>query len=106
MTPKLGQVDIGDYDSFVMADIPGFIGGASEGKGLGSQFLQHIERTKTLLFMIDLASYHEMEYQYDTLRVELENYSKVLSTRSYAIALTRSDAMSPEEAEEKSLAFI
>ena len=106
LTPKLGQVDIGDYDSFVMADIPGIIEGASEGRGLGTQFLQHIERTKTLLFMIDLASYHEMEYQYDTLRVELENFSKVLSTRSYAIALTRSDAMSPEEAEAKSLAFI
>lgn len=106
LTPKLGQVNIGDYDSFVMADIPGIIGGASEGKGLGLQFLQHIERTKTLLFMIDLASYHDMEYQYDTLKVELENFSPVLSTRSYAIALTRSDAMSPEEAEEKSSAFI
>jgi GTP-binding protein len=106
LTPKLGQVNIGDYDSFVMADIPGIIGGASEGKGLGLQFLQHIERTKTLLFMIDLASYHDMEYQYDTLKVELENFSAVLSTRSYAIALTRSDAMSPEEAEEKSAAFI
>ncbi len=106
LTPKLGQVDIGDYDSFVMADIPGIIGGASEGKGLGLQFLQHIERTKTLLFTIDLASYHEMEYQYDTLKVELENFSKVLSTRSFAIAMTRSDAMSPEEAEEKSAAFI
>ncbi len=106
LTPKLGQVDIGDFDSFVMADIPGIIGGASEGKGLGTQFLQHIERTKTLLFMIDLASYHDMEYQYDTLRVELENFSKTLSQRSYAIALTRSDAMSPEEAEEKTLAFI
>jgi len=106
LTPKLGQVDIGDYDSFVMADIPGIIGGASEGKGLGTQFLQHIERTKTLLFMIDLASYHEMEYQYDTLKVELENFSKTLSTRSFAIALTRSDAMTPDEAEEKTLAFI
>lgn len=106
LTPKLGQVDIGDYDSFVMADIPGIIGGASEGKGLGLQFLQHVERTKTLLFTIDLASYHEMEYQYDTLKVELENFSKILATRSYAIAMTRSDAMSIEEAEEKSNAFI
>ncbi len=106
LTPKLGQVNIGDYDSFVMADIPGIIGGASEGKGLGLQFLQHIERTKTLLFTIDLGSYHEMEYQYDTLKVELENFSQVLSTRSYAIAMTRSDVMTPEEAGEKASAFI
>lgn len=106
LTPKLGQVNIGDYDSFVMADIPGIIGGASEGKGLGLQFLQHIERTKTLLFTIDLASYHEMEYQYNTLKVELENFSQLLATRSYAIAMTRSDAMSIEEASEKASAFI
>jgi len=106
LTPKLGQVNIGDYDSFVMADIPGIIGGASEGKGLGLQFLQHIERTKTLLFTIDLGSYHEMEYQYDTLKVELENFSAVLATRSFAIALTRSDVMTAEEASEKASAFI
>lgn len=106
LTPKLGQVDIGDYDSFVMADIPGIIEGASEGRGLGTQFLQHIERTKTLLFMIDLASYHTMEYQYDHLKIELENYSKVLAGRSFAIALTRSDAMSAEEVQEKTEAFI
>lgn len=106
LTPKLGQVQVGDYDSFVMADIPGIIGGASEGKGLGIQFLQHIERTKTLLFMIDLASYHEMLPQYETLREELVKYSETLSGRNFAIALTRSDAMSAEEVAEKAAAFI
>lgn len=106
LTPKLGQINVGDFDSYIMADIPGIIGGASEGKGLGLKFLRHIERTKTLLFMIDLASYLEMEYQYQTLKEELEKFSPLLAERNYAIALTRADAMSPEEAVEKSSAFL
>ena len=106
LTPKLGQVNVGDYDSFVMADIPGIIGGAHEGKGLGLQFLQHIERTKTLLFMIDLASYHEMLPQYETLRSELVQFSQALSGRSYAIALTRLDALPADEAGRKVADFI
>jgi len=97
LTPKLGQVAVNEYEYFVMADIPGIIGGASDGKGLGLQFLQHIERTKTLLFMIDIASYREAIDQYNTLKLELESFSSKLSTRSYAIALTRSDAVSPED---------
>jgi GTP-binding protein len=106
LTPKLGQINIGDYDSFIMADIPGIIGGASEGKGLGLKFLRHIERTKTLLFMIDLASYLEMQYQYETLKQELEAFSPLLAERNFAIALTRADAMSPEEAIEKTNEFL
>lgn len=106
LTPKLGQINIGEYDSYIMADIPGIIGGASEGKGLGLKFLRHIERTKTLLFMIDLASYMEMEYQYSTLKEELQAFSEQLSERNFAIALTRADAMSPEEAKEKTESFI
>jgi len=105
LTPKLGQINI-DYDSYIMADIPGIIGGASEGKGLGLKFLRHIERTKTLLFMIDLASYHELEYQYETLKKELVAFSPLLAERNYAIALTRADAMSPEEAIEKTNSFL
>lgn len=106
LTPKLGQINIGEFDSYIMADIPGIIGGAAEGKGLGLKFLRHIERTKTLLFMIDLASYHELEYQYETLKQELEKFSPLLAKRNYAIALTRADAMSPEEAVEKTNAFL
>jgi GTP-binding protein len=101
LTPKLGQVDVGDYDSFVMADIPGIIGGASEGKGLGLTFLRHIERTKILLFMVDLASYHEMGTQYSTLKEELFKFSEKLDTSSYAIALTRVDAVPEDEVNAK-----
>jgi GTP-binding protein len=106
LTPKLGQVNIGEYDSFVMADIPGIIGGAHEGKGLGLKFLRHIERTKTLLFMIDLASYRELDFQYSTLKDELVKFSEKLSKRKYAIALTRVDAMAAEEVNEKVNSFI
>ncbi len=106
LTPKLGQINIGEFDSYVMADIPGIIGGASEGKGLGLKFLRHIERTKTLLFMIDLASYLELDYQYNTLKTELEAFSPLLAERNYAIALTRADAMTPEEAVEKTKGFL
>ena len=77
LTPKLGVVHIGEYDSFMMADIPGIIEGASDGRGLGHEFLKHIERTKTLLLLIDAANYREMKYQYETLLVELKRYSKI-----------------------------
>ena len=91
LTPKLGVVKV-DFRSFVIADIPGIIEGASEGKGLGLQFLRHIERTKTILFMIDLASHRDPFYQYETLRKELEKYSEKLANRKYAIALTKCES--------------
>jgi|AGBJ01.1.fsa_nt_gi GTP-binding protein len=97
LTPKLGVVHIGDFESFMMADIPGIIEGASDGRGLGLEFLKHIERTKTLLLMIDAANYREMKYQYETLLVELQRYSKTLATRKHAIAITKIDSLSQEE---------
>jgi GTP-binding protein len=97
LTPKLGVVHMGDYDSYMMADIPGIIEGASDGRGLGHEFLKHIERTKTLLLMIDAANYREMKYQYETLLVELQRYSSTLATRKHAIAITKIDALSKEE---------
>jgi GTP-binding protein len=97
LTPKLGQVNIGDFESFIMADIPGIIGGAHEGKGLGIQFLRHIERTKTLLFMIDLASYRDLKEQFETLRSEVSAFSDKLAVSKYAIALTRADIVPQEE---------
>jgi GTP-binding protein len=106
LTPKLGVVKISEFESFVMADIPGIISGASEGKGLGLQFLKHIERTKSLLFMIDISSYKEPITQYKTLKKELSKFSDRLAKRSYAIALTKIDALGVEEANEKILKFI
>ncbi|PHS38508.1 MAG: GTPase ObgE [Sulfurovum sp.] len=97
LTPKLGVVLIGEYDSFMMADIPGIIEGASDGRGLGHEFLKHIERTKTLLLLIDAANYREMKYQYETLLIELQRYSETLATRKHAIAITKIDALSPDE---------
>ncbi len=97
LTPKLGQVNIGDYESFVMADIPGIIGGAHEGKGLGIQFLRHIERTKTLLFMVDLGSYRDLKEQIETLKAEVSQFSDKLAKSKYAIALTRADIIPPED---------
>ncbi|MBA1438153.1 MAG: GTPase ObgE [Epsilonproteobacteria bacterium] len=97
LTPKLGQVNIGDYESFVMADIPGIIGGAHEGKGLGIKFLRHIERTKTLLFMIDLASYRDLKEQIEVLKQEVSKFSDKLGSSKYAIALTRVDIVNPDD---------
>jgi len=91
LTPKLGVVKVDDFRSFVMADIPGIIEGASEGKGLGLEFLKHIERTKTILYMIDLASYRDPVYQLKSLKAELKKYSEDLSKRPYAIALNKVD---------------
>lgn len=106
LTPKLGVVNVDDINSFVMADIPGIIGGASEGKGLGLEFLKHIERTKFLLFMLDIANYRTLEEQYDVLKKELANFSEALSQRGFAIALTRVDALSTDEADEKIKQFL
>ncbi len=106
LTPKLGVVHIGDYDSFMMADIPGIIEGASDGRGLGLEFLKHIERTKTLLLLIDAASYREMKYQYETLLVELQRYSETLATRKHAIAITKIDSLSQDEVNELTKTFL
>ncbi len=97
LTPKLGVVHIGEYDSFMMADIPGIIEGASDGRGLGLEFLKHIERTKTLLLLIDAANYREMKYQYETLLVELQRYSQTLARRKHAVAITKIDSLSQDE---------
>jgi len=97
LTPKLGVVNVGDYNSFVMADIPGIIDKASEGKGLGLEFLRHIERTKTLLFVIDITNYRTMLEQYNVLKKELINFSNELSKRDFAIVLSKIDAYYKED---------
>ncbi|NPA11228.1 MAG: GTPase ObgE [Epsilonproteobacteria bacterium] len=99
LTPKLGVVKVDEYRNFVMADIPGIIEGASEGRGLGLEFLKHIERTKIILFMIDLASDKDPFYQFETLQNELKKYSPQLYQRPFSIALNKVD-VAPEKAKE------
>ncbi len=106
LTPKLGVVEVGEYNSFVMADIPGIIDGASEGRGLGLEFLRHIERTQTLLYMIDMANYRDPLDQFRVLQEEVAKFSEPLSKRKYAIALTKIDAVDPDELNSKCEEFI
>ncbi len=96
LTPNLGIVNYRDYQSMVIADIPGIIEGAHEGKGLGLQFLRHIERTKILLIMLDLSE-ENLQEQYDILIKELTNHSEVLSQKPKFVALTKSDILFDEE---------
>jgi GTP-binding protein len=106
LVPSLGVVEVGEYASFVMADIPGIIEGASDGRGLGLEFLQHIQRSKTILFTIDMANYKEMLDQYKVLQEELRKFSKELKNRRFAIALTKIDVINPEELNDKIDRFI
>lgn len=106
LTPKLGVVQISEYESFLMADIPGIIEGASDGRGLGLDFLRHIERTKSLLFLIDATNYREMKYQFENLKNELSKYSNELSKRAFAIAITKCDAIAEDELNQKIDSFL
>ncbi len=106
LRPNLGVVNIGEYDSFIMADIPGIIEGASSGRGLGLEFLKHIERTKTLLLMVDILNYRDMKYQYETLLVELNRYSKELASKRFAIAISKCDSLSVDEINSKIKIFL
>lgn len=101
LTPKLGVVNLDQYNSFVMADIPGIIEGASDGKGLGLEFLRHIERTEFLLFMIDISNYRSSKEQFESLKIELEKYSDLLAKRTFAIALSKCDTFDEEELQSK-----
>ncbi len=89
--PNLGVVKAGDRE-FVVADIPGLIEGASEGHGLGHQFLGHVERTSALLHLIDITQ-DDPASAYKTIRTELEKYGAMLANRPEIVALTKSDAL-------------
>ena len=93
LEPMLGVVQAPDYRSFVMADIPGIIEGAHLGKGLGHQFLQHIQRTSILLFLIDINS-HDPISAYQTLRSELYLYDKYMDKKPFIIAISKLDTAS------------
>jgi len=95
LEPNLGVVELSDYRSFVMADIPGIIEGAHEGKGLGHQFLRHIERTRTLALLVPVDA-PDPQGEYETLRGELERYSPELAGRPHCVVLSKADLLAPD----------
>ena len=90
LTPQLGIVSYRDGRSFCMADIPGIIEGASEGKGLGLRFLRHIERNAVLLFMVPATS-KDIKAEYEILLAELEKYNPALLTKARILAVSKTD---------------
>ena len=96
LQPYLGIIKVGNYRSFVMADIPGIIEGASEGKGLGHQFLKHIERNRLLLFLIDSLDENPQD-TYRLLRNELIAHNPALKEKPYLIVRTKYDLISEEK---------
>lgn len=103
LVPNLGVVQAKGGRSFVVADIPGLIEGASEGKGLGIRFLKHVERTKTIAHLLDLTQLKEngeeadLEVLFDTINKELRNFSEEVADREQIVVLTKVDAVSSQE---------
>lgn len=95
LKPNLGIVQYRDFQTFVMADIPGIIEGAAEGKGIGHRFLRHIERNSTLLFLIP-ADAKDIKEQYEILLNELKKYNPELLDKSRLIAISKSDMLDEE----------
>ncbi|MCD8018327.1 MAG: GTPase ObgE [Clostridiales bacterium] len=99
LNPTLGVVDLDDGNGFVIADIPGIIEGASEGVGLGLEFLRHIERTKVMIHLVDAASVEGRDPIEDIYAInkELESYNEELAKRPQVIAANKIDAMPKED---------
>ena len=95
LTPQLGMVEYRDSRSFCIADLPGIIEGAAEGKGLGHRFLRHIERNAILLFMIPADS-DDHKKEFDILRNELEQYNPDMLQKDFIIAISKSDMLDDE----------
>jgi GTPase len=90
LSPNLGVVQLSDHRTFVVADIPGIIEGAHEGKGLGLQFLRHIERTRMLAFLIPIDAM-DWQAEYDQLRQEISSYSPELAAKPHCVVFTKLD---------------
>lgn len=104
LEPNLGVVDLGDFRSFVVADIPGLIEGASKGKGLGIKFLKHIERTKLIVHLIDMSE-NDIINRYINIRKELENYSKELVKKKEIVVGNKIDLEKSKENMEKAKSY-
>src|SRR3989440_267143 len=99
LEPHLGVVDLGDFRTFVIADIPGLIEGAHEGHGLGDRFLRHVERTKMLLHLVDVssASGRDPSNDYEIINRELAAYDPELALRPQIVVATKIDALDEPE---------
>jgi GTP-binding protein len=99
LEPHLGVVDMGDYRTFVVADIPGLIEGAHKGAGLGDRFLRHVERTKILLHLVDVSSVsgRDAVSDYETINGELAAYDEGLAARPQIVVATKIDALDEPE---------
>lgn len=95
LTPQLGMVEYRDSKSFCIADLPGIIEGAAEGKGLGHRFLRHIERNAVLLFLIPADS-EDHKKEFEILRNELEQYNPEMLQKDFIIAISKSDMLDDE----------
>ena len=95
LVPQLGMVEYRDGKSFCVADLPGIIEGAAEGKGLGHRFLRHIERNSILLFVIPADSKNHAE-EFEILRSELEQYNPEMLQKDFVIAISKSDMLDDE----------
>ena len=104
LAPNLGMVDLSPTERFVIADIPGLIEGASEGAGLGTRFLGHVERSASLIHLID-GTQEDVVQAYHIIRGELEAYGEGLADKAEILALNKIDALTPEEREEKAAAL-
>jgi GTP-binding protein len=96
LAPNLGVVQLSDSRTFVVADIPGIIEGAHEGRGLGLQFLRHIERTRLLAFLIPIDAL-DWQVEYDQLRNEVAQYSTELSEKPHCVVFTKMDLLGEDE---------
>jgi GTP-binding protein len=107
LTPNLGVVKFGNYESFVVADIPGLITGAHLGAGLGTRFLRHIERTSLLLFIIDISKepYTSGWKDYETVKNELVSFSPAMIEKPQVVALNKIDLPVTQERIEKETDF-
>ena len=92
LAPNLGVVQLPNHRSFAVADIPGIIEGAHEGKGLGLRFLRHIERTRTLAFLVPVDA-EDLQAEYETLRQEVRSYSEELAAKPFCVVLTKIDLL-------------
>jgi GTPase len=96
LAPNLGVVQLSGHRTFVVADIPGIIEGAHEGRGLGLRFLRHIERTRTLAVLVPADS-EDAQAEYELLLSELRAYSEELGLKPHCLVITKADILAPDQ---------